>query len=106
MKGKVICHRLHRKLKHISVVVRISAAGEHIMPFFVLSQETEVVQRRVQVDGFRLGVDLILKHREKPYMNAQLFAECISRLFIPYIEELCSLEKFAGTEAVLLMENC
>jgi hypothetical protein len=39
-------------------------------------------------------------------MNAQLFAEYISIVFIPYVEELRSLEEFAGREVVLLMDNC
>jgi hypothetical protein len=39
-------------------------------------------------------------------MNAQLFAEHISTVFIPYIEEPCSLKEFVGREAVLLMDNC
>jgi hypothetical protein len=106
MKGEVIYHSLHRKLKHISVMVCIPAAAERMMPFFVSSQAHEAVHRQLQVDGFRLGTDLTFKHRDKPHMNAQLFAEYISIVFIPYVEELRSLEEFAGREVVLLMDNC
>jgi hypothetical protein len=97
MKGEMVCQSLHRNLKHISVVVCISAAGEHMMLFFVSSQANGSVQRRLQVDGSRLGTDLIIKQRDKPYMNVQLFAKYISTVFIPYVEELRSLEKFAAS---------
>jgi hypothetical protein len=40
------------------------------------------------------------------HTSAQLFAEYISTVFIPYIEELRSLKKCNGTEAILLMGNC
>jgi hypothetical protein len=39
-------------------------------------------------------------------LNAQLFAEYISTVFILDIKELPSLEEFAGKEAVLLIDDC
>jgi hypothetical protein len=39
-------------------------------------------------------------------MNVQLFAEYISTVFIPSVEELRSLEELASREAVLLMDTC
>jgi hypothetical protein len=60
-------------------VVRIPAAGELMIPFFAPAQPNETAQGRLKIDGFRLGFDLILNHHDKPYMNAQLFAEYISR---------------------------
>lgn len=106
MKGQLIFHGIHRNLKHISVVVCISAAGEHMTPFFVCSQLNDAVERRLKTIGFRMGVDFILKHRSKPYMNAELFHEYISTVLLPYILELRSNQEFAHKGAVLLMDNC
>jgi hypothetical protein len=59
------------------------------------------VERKRKIEGFRMGVDLILKSRHKPYMISQLFAEYISMVLLPYIDELRSNEEFADKEAVL-----
>jgi hypothetical protein len=47
-----------------------------------------------------------LKHRAKPYVNAEIFAEYIRMVFIPNLNELRNLEQFADEDAVLLMDNC
>jgi hypothetical protein len=39
-------------------------------------------------------------------MSSQLFAEYISTVLLPYVDELRSNEEFADKEAVLLMDNC
>jgi hypothetical protein len=39
-------------------------------------------------------------------MNLQLFAEYISTVLLPYVDELRSNEEFPDKEAVLLMDNC
>jgi hypothetical protein len=39
-------------------------------------------------------------------MSSQLYAEYISTVLLPYVDELLSNEEFADKEAVLLMENC
>jgi hypothetical protein len=74
-------------------------------PFFVCSQINDAVERRLKTEGFRMGVDLILRRRNKPYMNSTLFGEYISKVFIPYVDELRTNKKFADREAVLLMDN-
>jgi hypothetical protein len=88
MAGQAIFYGVHRKLKHIYVVVCISAAGKHMTPFFVSAQVNPTVESRFKSDGFRLGVDLFLKHRNKPYMSSQLFAGYISTVLLLYVDEL------------------
>jgi hypothetical protein len=90
----------------MSVPICISAAGEHMTPFFVSSQVNLTVERRLKSEVFRLGVDLIIKHRNKLYMSSQLFAKYISIVLLPYVDKLQSNEEFADKEAVLLMDNC
>jgi hypothetical protein len=106
MRGQTIFHGVHRNLKQISVVTCISAAGEHMTPFFVCSQFNDAVERKLKLEGNRLGVDFILRRRSESYMSLQLFAEYISKALLPYIDELQSNEEFADQEAVLLMNNC
>jgi hypothetical protein len=106
MRGQTNFHGIHRNLKHVSVVAYISAAGKHMTPFFVCSQVHDTVERNFKTQGFRMGVDSILKRRNKPYMNSQLFREYISTVLLPYINELRLNEEFADKEAVLLMDNC
>jgi hypothetical protein len=103
---QTIYHTVHMNLKHISVMACISAAGEHIMPFFVCSQGNAAVERKLKIKGFRMGVYLILKSRHKLYMNSQRSVEYISTVLLPYIDRLRSNEEFADKEAVLLMDNC
>jgi hypothetical protein len=106
MRGQTIYHPAHRNLKHISVAACISAAGEHMTLFLVCSQGNAAMERKLTIKGFRMGVDLILKSRHKPYMNSQLFAEYLSTVLLPYIDERRPDEEFADQEAVLLMDNC
>jgi hypothetical protein len=106
MRGQTIFHGIHRNLKRISVVACISAAGEHMIPFFVCSQIHDTGERRLKTEGFRMGLDLIIKWRTEPYMNSQLFAEYISTVLLPSLDKLRSNEKFADKEAILLMDNC
>jgi hypothetical protein len=95
MREETIYHAVHRNLKHISIVACISAAGEHMTPFLVSSQGNATVERKLTIEWLRIGVDLIVKSRHKPYMNSQLFAEYISTVLLPYINELRSNEEFA-----------
>jgi hypothetical protein len=46
---------------HIPVVACISAAGEYMTPFLICSQGNAAVERKLKIEGFRMGVDLILK---------------------------------------------
>jgi hypothetical protein len=87
------------------MVICISAAEEHMRPFLVSSQATSAIETQLKQVGFRIGVDLILKRRSKPYMSSELFAEYISTIVLLYIEELRSNCEFADRDAILLMDN-
>jgi hypothetical protein len=106
MRCQRIFHNVHRNLKHISAVTCISAAGKHMTPFMVCSQVNKSVERLLKRQGFRFGVGLIIRKRNKPYMNSQLFSEYISTVLIPYIDMLRTNDEFADKEVVLRMDNC
>jgi hypothetical protein len=74
--------------------------------FKVCSQGNAAVERKFKIEVFRIGVDLILKSRYKLCRNSQLFAEYISAIFLPYIDEPRPNEELAVEEAVLLTDNC
>jgi hypothetical protein len=80
MTGRAIFHGIHHGLKHASIVVCISAGGDHMTPFFVSSQVHDDVTRRPKNDGFRIGCDIILRRRDMPCMNATPSAEYIGWL--------------------------
>jgi hypothetical protein len=105
MRGKTIFHSLHRGLKHISVVVCISAGGDQMTPLIVSSQVNDRVISTLKSEGSRIGSDMILRKRDKPYMNAALFAEYVSAVFLPHIAKIRSDPRFTDQEAVLLMDN-
>jgi hypothetical protein len=56
-----------------------------MIPFLVSSQAIDAVVRNLKTEGFRIGIDMILKQRDKPYMNAVLFHEYISTVLLPHI---------------------
>jgi hypothetical protein len=57
------------------------------------------------IRGVRLGVDLVLRRRPKPYVNAVLVLEYVNNIFIHYLNELRESEQMNACEAVLLMDN-
>jgi hypothetical protein len=75
-------------------------------PFFVCYQLNHAVERKLKLEGNRLGVAFILSRQSNPYISSQRFAEYISKVLLPYIDELRSSEEFPDKGAVLLMDNC
>jgi hypothetical protein len=54
----------------------------------------------------RIGHHLILRHRQKPYINGEIFANYIQSVFLPHLANLRGNEQLSNEEAVLLMDNC
>jgi hypothetical protein len=106
MDGQTIHHRVSRNVKHISIITCISAGGESLTPYIVMLQDSERLRKRLMARGVRLGVDFVLTHRPKPYINGKLFLDYITHIFVPYLNELRESEEFAECEAILLMDNC
>jgi hypothetical protein len=49
-------------------------AGESLTPFGVSSQVNDKVIETLKIEGFRMGVDMVLEHRKKAYVTATLFS--------------------------------
>jgi hypothetical protein len=56
-----------------------------MIPFLVCSQATDAVVRKLKTEEFRIGIDMMLKKRDKPDMNGVLFHEYISTGLLPHI---------------------
>jgi hypothetical protein len=98
-------HGIHRNLKHISVICCISSVGQSLIPFLASSQVNEKVMKNGEL-GVHMGMDMILEHRQKPYITATLFQQYATSVLILFIERLRTNQEFRGKSAILLMDNC
>jgi hypothetical protein len=71
----------------------------------VTSQDSMRLREASKKRGVRFGTDLILKARERAYVNTEIFLEYIRMAFTPNLSKLRSLKQFADEDAVLLMDN-
>jgi hypothetical protein len=94
------------ELKQISVAVCISAGGDHMTRFLVSSHVSNSIFKTLKSEGVRIGSDIILRGRDKPYMNPGLFAECLLMVLLLHIPRIRSDPKFTSKEVGLLMDNC
>jgi hypothetical protein len=99
-------HKVNGTLKQVSVIARLSAVGESLIPYIVTSQDSAHIGEQAKKHGVRFGTDFIFKARAKPYINAEHFFEYIRTVFLPILNERQSLEDFADEGIVLLMDNC
>jgi hypothetical protein len=106
MAGQTIHHRASRNVKHISIIISITAARKSVTPYIVASQDSKSFRRRLMSRGVRLGIDFVLRQQSKPYVNSTFFLEYINSILIPYFNKLRESEDFAGCEAVFLIDNC
>jgi hypothetical protein len=58
----------------MSVICCVSAAGESLIPFIVSSQVNDKVIETLKIEGFWMGMDMVLEHRQKTYVTAALFS--------------------------------
>jgi hypothetical protein len=106
MLGQMIHHGVSRNVRHISVIVCVSAVGEALIPYLITSQNSSTVQEHFQKQGVRFDRDFTLKINSKPYLNTGIFLDYIRTVFLPYIDTLHGLAVFAREDSILLMDNC
>jgi hypothetical protein len=54
----------------MSVICCVSAAGESLTPFLASSQVNDKVTETLKIERWRMGVDMVLEHRQKAYVTA------------------------------------
>jgi hypothetical protein len=93
-------------VKHISVIVYVSAAGASLLPSIVTSQNSPVVQEHLKKQGVCFGRDIIFTVNQRPYINAGIFLVYIRTIFLPYIDTVRDLAIFAQEPALLSPDKC
>jgi hypothetical protein len=93
-------------MKHISSVTCISAGDACLTVHVVASQDSAAFHRPLAAIGMQIGKHFILKHRTKPYVNADLFESSIRPVFLPHLAITRIMQNIPEKDAVLLMENC
>jgi hypothetical protein len=102
----MIYHEISRRVKHISMIACVSAAGESLTPYIITSQASSPVREQLKEHGVRFGTDFVLRSNPKPYIKAESFLDYIRTVFLPNLAELRTLHGFAEETGVLLIDNC
>jgi hypothetical protein len=106
MTDQTIHHGVRRNLKHMPVICCVSTAGESLPPFVVSSKVNDKGLEALKIEGFRMGMDMVLEHRQKTYITATLFRQYVTSVLIPFIERPRTNPEFAGKPVILLLDNC
>jgi hypothetical protein len=95
-------------VKHISVVACISASGACLTPDVVISQDSAGVRRDLEADGMQIRhhLNLILKHRDEPYVNAEFFEDYLHSVFLPPVMITRIVKDLRKEDAVLMIDHC
>jgi hypothetical protein len=74
----------------------------------VTSQDSAAIGRDLEADRMQIGrhLNLILKHRDKPYVNAELFEGYLRSAFLPHLMISRIVKDRRVEDAVLLLNNC
>jgi hypothetical protein len=73
----------------------------------VISQDSAAVRRDLEADDMPIGrhLNLILKLRDKPYTNAELFEDYLRSMFLPHLMITHIVKDPREEDAVLLMDD-
>jgi hypothetical protein len=88
------------------MVTCISAGGDHMIPLLVSSQVTDAVVWKPKTKGLGIGIDILFKKRDRPYMNAALFNEYTSIVLLPHTARVRSNPRLENEPVALLMDDC
>jgi hypothetical protein len=83
----------------------MSAAGESLIPFMVSSRVNNKNIEQWRIDGFRMGVDMRLEHKQRPYITATRFHQYVTTVLTGFVGRLQVNQEFRGKSPILLMDN-
>jgi Fe2+ transport system protein FeoA len=92
--SQTVHHAVSRNVKHLSIVMCISASGACLTPYILSSQATGPVQQRLVQTGFRSGRAVIFQQRPRADLNG------------PHLMRVRTQNNLLDEEAVRLMGNC
>jgi hypothetical protein len=79
----------------------VSAGGADFTSYMVTSQATEPARLSREETEIRIGHKVILKLREKPSVNHELFANCLRTVFRPHFTDFQRNEKVSNDKPVV-----
>jgi putative lipase involved disintegration of autophagic bodies len=93
---RVIHHGISRKVKHISVIVCVSAAGESLTPYRITSQDFAPLREQLKKHGVSFRTGSALESNTEVYLNAKIFIDEIQTVWLSNLAELRMLDEFAA----------
>ena len=97
-----VFHQVSRKVNHISLLVCVSAAGDALTPLAIIKQK---IPSKLKTKAVRLDEDIMIRQRDKPYMDESLFYKYITTVLIPYIDSVRQIHQIPKEQSVLLMDS-
>jgi hypothetical protein len=71
-----------------------------------MSDDSAAVRWDLEPDGMQIGRQLILKHRDKPRVNAELFGRYLRSVFLPHLMTTRIVKDLREEDAALLIDDC
>ena len=103
VESRTVFHSVKRCGKHLSLLACISMAGDCLTPMLITNYK---ISDEIYEDGLREGEDVLIRHRDSPYMDKNYFLEYIKEVLIPYIVLVREKLNCPNEEAILLMDSC
>jgi hypothetical protein len=98
-------HGVSSNLKSGRVICCVQVSGKSMTLFRVASQADELATKKQKVERCRIGMNLILAHRQKPYVSAALFQQSRTIVLIQFIDSPPINDEFALKPVTLLMDD-
>ena len=98
-----VFHSIARSKAHISLLSCISASGDTLTPLLITKNS---IPENFWNEGLRENENIIIRERNPPYMDSEIFHDYISNCFIPYVNSIRKTLQVEDEYAVLLMDSC
>ena len=102
IESTVVHHYVTRKIKHMTLLVCISAAGDALTPLLIVS---EPINDTFWNSGIRPDEDVMIHQRSPPYIDTELFKEYLDSILIPYIKFVREKLNISNSEALVMMDS-
>ena len=103
MDSDSITHSIFRRITHITILTCVSAAGDSLMPLLIMKYS---IQDSLWKTGLRQDEDAMIRTRDPPYIDRNLFKEYIKKVIISYINYVRQTKEFESKEALIMMDSC
>jgi hypothetical protein len=91
-----------RRYRHLALLACVSAGGDALTPMVLTSSP---IRDGIWSTGLREDEDVMIRFRGPAYMTEELFHQCLTNVFVPYIQRLRENPVFADEMCVPLTES-